>query len=143
MVNRVLRDDPTKSGMHNRQGLTLRKFLRALSDWKLWPLYILGLTHQGELFPKTLSRRNRLLPEHTLSHSPRYPTTDIPHAIAPQTRIQHHASEPPQHPVYGARCNQLAHSVVPQRGIEQSHRNGHTSPGMGFAPANCPGDVHA
>lgn len=48
MVNRVLRDDPTKSDMHNRQGLTLKKLIQALSDWKLWPLYILGLTHQGE-----------------------------------------------------------------------------------------------
>ena len=35
--------------MHNRQGLTLKKLIQALSDWKLWPLYILGLTHQSEL----------------------------------------------------------------------------------------------
>ena len=60
MVNRVLRDDPTKSDMHNRQGLTLKKLIQALSDWKLWPLYILGLTHQGELSRERQSICSRL-----------------------------------------------------------------------------------
>ena len=44
---RVLRDDPSKSDMHNRQGLSLRQILEAVGDWRLWPLYILGLTHQS------------------------------------------------------------------------------------------------
>ncbi|EIW74529.1 MFS general substrate transporter [Coniophora puteana RWD-64-598 SS2] len=42
MVNRVLRDDPNKSSMHNRQGLTLPMIWRSVSDWRLWPLYYLG-----------------------------------------------------------------------------------------------------
>ncbi|KAI0937175.1 hypothetical protein AcV5_005134 [Taiwanofungus camphoratus] len=45
MVNRVLRDDPSKSNMHNRQGLTPMKIFQILKDWRMWPLYILGLTH--------------------------------------------------------------------------------------------------
>ncbi|RSH89722.1 hypothetical protein EHS25_001707 [Saitozyma podzolica] len=44
VVNKVLRDDPTKSSMHNRQGLSFGNLLRSLSDFDLWPLYLLGLT---------------------------------------------------------------------------------------------------
>ncbi|PSR97310.1 major facilitator superfamily domain-containing protein [Coniella lustricola] len=44
MVNRVLRDDPAKGGMHNRQGLTLSLLWEALCDYDLWPIYLLGLT---------------------------------------------------------------------------------------------------
>ncbi|KIO00444.1 hypothetical protein M404DRAFT_963453 [Pisolithus tinctorius Marx 270] len=43
MVNRILRDDPTKGDMHNREGLSLRRFWTAICDYDLWPLYILGL----------------------------------------------------------------------------------------------------
>ena len=41
---RVLRDDPTKSGMHNREGLTIKMIWNSIKDWRMWPLYILGLT---------------------------------------------------------------------------------------------------
>ncbi|TXT12835.1 hypothetical protein VHUM_01236 [Vanrija humicola] len=44
IVNKVLRDDPTKSSMHNREGLGFEDFWRSLSDYDMWPLYILGLT---------------------------------------------------------------------------------------------------
>ncbi|KAH9929763.1 MFS general substrate transporter [Fomitopsis serialis] len=45
IVNRVLRDDPAKSDMHNRQGLSVMQILKILTDWRMWPLYILGLVH--------------------------------------------------------------------------------------------------
>jgi hypothetical protein len=45
VVNRVLRDDPSKSDMHNRQALTLKMIWQAVRDWRMWPLYILGMTH--------------------------------------------------------------------------------------------------
>lgn len=44
MVNRVLRDDPSKGDMHNRQALTLRGIADCLSDYHMWPLYLVGLS---------------------------------------------------------------------------------------------------
>ncbi|OQE05194.1 hypothetical protein PENVUL_c026G09445 [Penicillium vulpinum] len=44
MVNRVLRDDPAKGGMHNRQGLTLKLMWDSLMDYDLWPMYLMSLT---------------------------------------------------------------------------------------------------
>jgi hypothetical protein len=40
IVNRVLRDDPTKSDMHNREGLSLTDLKRSLLDFDMWPVYL-------------------------------------------------------------------------------------------------------
>ncbi|KAG0707585.1 major facilitator superfamily domain-containing protein [Suillus ampliporus] len=62
MVNRVLRDDPTKSDMHNREGLTIRMIWNTVCDWRMWPIYVLGITHMIPVGPPqtylTLSLRN-------------------------------------------------------------------------------------
>ena len=62
MVNRVLRDDPTKSDMHNREGLSLSMIWEAIADWRQWPIYVLGLVHMMPVGPPqtylTLSLRN-------------------------------------------------------------------------------------
>jgi hypothetical protein len=43
VVNRVLRDDPRKGDMHNRQAITPRRLWSAMKDYDLWPIYALGL----------------------------------------------------------------------------------------------------
>ncbi|PHH50564.1 putative transporter YIL166C [Ceratocystis fimbriata CBS 114723] len=44
MVNRLLRDDPSKGDMNNRQGVGLALLWKVLKDWEMWPLYLIGLT---------------------------------------------------------------------------------------------------
>ncbi|CRK34214.1 hypothetical protein BN1708_016329, partial [Verticillium longisporum] len=62
MLNRILRDDPSKGGMHNRQGLTLKLLWSSLTDVDLWPIYLMGFTVLMPLRPVmayfTLTLRN-------------------------------------------------------------------------------------
>ncbi|EGS20287.1 uncharacterized protein CTHT_0040260 [Thermochaetoides thermophila DSM 1495] len=44
LVNRLLRDDPSKGDMNNRQGVTPRLLWKTLKDWEMFPLYLIGLT---------------------------------------------------------------------------------------------------
>ncbi|KAI1144010.1 MFS general substrate transporter [Hypoxylon sp. FL0543] len=44
LVNRLLRDDPSKGDMNNRQAVGPRLLFKAVKDWEMWPLYIIGLT---------------------------------------------------------------------------------------------------
>ncbi|VEU19833.1 DEKNAAC100798 [Brettanomyces naardenensis] len=43
VVNKILRDDPSKGSMHNRQGITFRLLWDAMCDWYEWPVYLIGL----------------------------------------------------------------------------------------------------
>ncbi|KAJ5820266.1 hypothetical protein N7474_005857 [Penicillium riverlandense] len=53
MVNRVIRDDPSKGGMHNRQAVTPKMLWKALCDYDMWVIYLLGLTWLVPSIPAT------------------------------------------------------------------------------------------
>lgn len=42
MVNRLLRDDPSKGDMHNRQAVGPALLLKSLKDYDLWPVYLVS-----------------------------------------------------------------------------------------------------
>ncbi|KAF8860605.1 MFS general substrate transporter [Acephala macrosclerotiorum] len=44
MVNRLLRDDPSKGDMNNRQAVGLKGLVKSFSDFDLWPTYFIGIT---------------------------------------------------------------------------------------------------
>ncbi|TDZ31613.1 putative transporter [Colletotrichum spinosum] len=46
IVNRVLRDDPSKGDMHNRQGFDLGMLWKSFKDYDLWPIYAIGILFQ-------------------------------------------------------------------------------------------------
>ncbi|EEY20087.1 conserved hypothetical protein [Verticillium alfalfae VaMs.102] len=62
LVNRILRDDPSKCDMHNRQAINLKMFWHSLCDYELWPIYIFGLLWEIPAGPPdqylTLTLRN-------------------------------------------------------------------------------------
>lgn len=43
VVNRILRDDPTKGSMNNRQALGIKELGASLMDYNLWPIFAIGL----------------------------------------------------------------------------------------------------
>ena len=87
MVNRVLRDDPYKSSMHNRQGLHVKEIWEAICDWGMWPIYALGLTHMSSSFEPSGGIYDLLLINPS---SARRPTTAIPYALIAQPRLLDH-----------------------------------------------------
>ena len=53
MVNRILRDDPSKGDMHNRQGLSFRMLWECIKDYHMWPIYLIGLSWTIPSTPST------------------------------------------------------------------------------------------
>ena len=43
VVNRILRDDPTKGSMNNRQAIGPKNMAKCLIDYDMWPIYIIGI----------------------------------------------------------------------------------------------------
>ena len=53
MVTRILRDDPGKATMHNRQAISPKLLWESLSDYDMWPIYLIGLTWTIPMTPST------------------------------------------------------------------------------------------
>lgn len=51
IVNKVIRDDPTKSTMHNRQALDVKTIWRCVANYHMYPLYLIGLTFGLGAYP--------------------------------------------------------------------------------------------
>jgi hypothetical protein len=53
IVNRIIRDDPSKGSMHNRQAVTPRRLWESLKDYHMWPIFFIGLVWQIPTTPST------------------------------------------------------------------------------------------
>lgn len=66
-VNRVLRDDPSKGDMHNRQAITPKRLWSAIKDYDLWPVrfFLIGIYYNSYLPGNDLVIRSRPYLLHT------------------------------------------------------------------------------
>ena len=93
VVNRVLRDDPSKGDMNNREGLSLRNLWDAVSDYDLWPVSLTDVRVEWEIanLQPALHHWHRL-------HDPSIYARPIHHSDPAIARIRPIPSQPPLHP---------------------------------------------
>lgn len=97
IVNRVLREDPSKSGMHNREPVTPRLLWQSLKDFDLW--YVQSAANLG--FQKTNQSQAAL---HSGSHLPNSNDAgdELHYLDAEGSRVRHLPVQSVDHPIHSA-----------------------------------------
>jgi hypothetical protein len=113
VVNRVLRDDPSKGDMNNRTGLSLRNLWDAVTDYDLWPVSVAEINIWLTLanVQTDLHHRRRL-------HDSPVHARSIHHSHPPIAWLQRLRSQPP---LYPESVHQLFH-IVRRNMVQRIHR---------------------
>ena len=124
VVNRVLRDDPSKGDMNNRTGLSLRNLWDAVSDYDLWPVSV--TVDRGQW---SIANTQSDLPHRHRLHGSSIHTGPIHHSDATIAGIRPIRGQPPLDPkpvhqlFHAIRCYmvQRVHRTAYARGIHSEH----------------------
>lgn len=110
--------------MHNRQGLSVKMIWVVIKDWRMWPLYILGLTHMSMLDLCCLIRTCVDNP----SFSPGDSTTDLLNSFVASARLQYHGVESAQYTFDRPWHGHALDFLLPERDHQQPcHRHRHST----------------
>ncbi|GAA6038191.1 hypothetical protein JCM8097_005786 [Rhodosporidiobolus ruineniae] len=97
IVNRVLRDDPQKSSMHNREALTFKLLWKSLCDYDLWPLYAVGIIYGVSATPiSNYFQLSMYATHHPLSSD--FTNQNVLPSAGDSSSFLDRQRQPPQHP---------------------------------------------